>query len=57
MYASIGRTGEAIRQFEEILAWLEGHGYNTQLEGIHPRRRIQELLAQQQEESDGVGYP
>lgn len=31
MYASTGRTGEAIRQFEEILAWLEAHGYNMQL--------------------------
>lgn len=55
MYASTGRTGEAIRQFEEILAWLEAHGYNMQLEGVHPRRRIQELLARQQEEGDGAG--
>ena len=46
MYASIGRTEAAVRQFEEILAWLETHGYNMQLEGVHPRRRIQELLAQ-----------
>ena len=46
MYASIGQTEAAIRQFEEILAWLEAHGYNMQLEGAHPRRRIQELLAE-----------
>lgn len=46
MYASIGRTEAAVRQFEEILVWLEAHGYNMQLEGVHPRRRIQELLAQ-----------
>ncbi len=43
LYASLGQTQEAIGQFEEILAWLEGHGYNMELEGAHPRRRIQEL--------------
>lgn len=53
MYASNGQRETAIRQFEEILVWLEAHGYNMQLEGMHPRRRIQELLAQQQEENNG----
>ena len=43
LYASMGRTEEAIGQYEEILAWLEGQGYNMELEGAHPRRRIQEL--------------
>lgn len=54
MYASIGRTEAAVRQFEEILVWLEAHGYNMQLEGVHPRRRIQELLAQRQASVSGL---
>lgn len=49
-----GQRETAIRQFEEILVWLESHGFNMQLEGMHPRRRIQELLAQQQEENDSA---
>lgn len=47
LYASTGRTEAAIQQFEEILAWLESHGYNMELEGAHPRRRIQELRGRQ----------
>ena len=46
MFASIGETDKAITQFEEILTWLEEHGYNMELEGIHPRRRIEELKKQ-----------
>ena len=33
LYASMGRTEDAIGQYEEILAWLEAHGYNMELEG------------------------
>lgn len=43
MFAGIGEKEKAIRQFEEILVWLEEHGYNMELEGVHPRRRIAEL--------------
>ncbi len=46
LFASTGRTEEAIGQFEEILAWLREHGYNLELEGAHPRRRIRELREQ-----------
>ncbi|MDE7311881.1 MAG: helix-turn-helix domain-containing protein [Eubacterium sp.] len=46
MFASTGQTEEAIRQFEEILIWLNTHGYNMELEGAHPRQRICELREQ-----------
>ncbi len=43
MLASIGEKERAIKQYEEILAWLEEHGYNMELESGYPRRRIEEL--------------
>lgn len=43
MYADIGETEKAIKQYEEILEWLESHGYNVELEGAYPRKRITEL--------------
>lgn len=43
MFASIGENDKAIAQFEEILVWLEEHGYNMDEEGKHPRRRIEQL--------------
>lgn len=43
MLAKIGKKENAIRQYEEILEWLEEHGYNMELEGAYPRRRIEEL--------------
>jgi len=43
MHAVIGETEKAIEQYEEILIWLKGHGYNVELEGDYPRRRIAEL--------------
>lgn len=33
----------AIKQYEEIMEWLEVHGYNMELEGVYPCRRIEEL--------------
>ena len=47
MFASIGQPDKAIEQFEDILVWLEEHGYNMDLEGVYPRRRIKELRSQQ----------
>ena len=46
LLASTGRTEQAVRQFEEILVWLNGHGYNMEWEGAYPRRRIRELREQ-----------
>lgn len=43
MLASIGEKEKSIRQYEEILVWLEEHGYNMELEGVYPRQRIEEL--------------
>ena len=43
MYADIGEVGKAITEYENILVWLEGNGYNIKLEGIHPHRRIEQL--------------
>ena len=43
MLASMGEKQRAIEQYEEILMWLEKHGYNMELEGVYPRRRIEEL--------------
>lgn len=43
MLARIGEREKAIRQYEEILVWLEDHGYNMELESVYPRRRIEEL--------------
>lgn len=45
MFASIGQADKAIAQFEGILVWLKEHGFNMELEGAHPRRRIKELEA------------
>ena len=46
MYAGIGEKEKAVEQYEEILIWLEEHGYNMELEGVYPRRRIAELKEQ-----------
>ena len=43
MLAKIGKKERAIKQYEEILEWLEDQGYNMELEGAYPRRRIEEL--------------
>jgi len=43
MYAGIGENEKAIAQYERILKWLEEQGYNMQLEGKYPRKRIEEL--------------
>ena len=43
MFASMGENEKAIHQYEQILLWLESHGYNMELEGEHPRHRIQQL--------------
>lgn len=43
MLAKIGEKEKAVIQYEEILVWLEEHGYNMELEGIYPRRCIEEL--------------
>lgn len=43
MFASIGENDKAVAQFEEILSWLEDRGYNMELEGVYPRKRIAEL--------------
>jgi len=42
-YAEMGENEKAIRQYEEILAWLEEKGYDMRLEGAYPMRRIEEL--------------
>lgn len=41
--AGIGETEQAIAEFENILRWLEKHEYNLDIEGVYPRRRIEEL--------------
>lgn len=43
MLANMGENEKAIKQYEEILVWLQEHGYNMELEGIQPRCRIEEL--------------
>lgn len=43
MYAGTGQNDKAIAQYEEILEWLEEHGYNMDIEGEYPRSRIEEL--------------
>lgn len=43
MFASIGENEKAIAEYENILVWLEDNGYNMKLEGVYPRRRIEEL--------------
>lgn len=43
LLAKIGKKEKAIQQYQEILLWLEEHGYNMELEGIYPRRCIEEL--------------
>lgn len=43
MLAKIGEKEKAIRQYEEILEWLEDQGYNMELESVYPLRRIEEL--------------
>ncbi len=43
MFAATGQTDRAIAQYEDILSWLEEHGYNMELEGVYPRRRMEEL--------------
>ncbi len=48
MLADIGERERAIKQYEEILAWLEAHGYNLELEGVYPRRRMEELKMMKQ---------
>ena len=44
MYVTIGENEKAIAQYKDILEWLEEHGYNMDIEGRYPRRRIDELL-------------
>ena len=46
MLANMGEKERAIQQYEEILVWLEEHGYNMELESDYPRRRIEELRNQ-----------
>ena len=41
--AGIGETEQAIAEFENILRWLEKHEYNLDIEGVYPRRRMEEL--------------
>ena len=43
MYASMGEKEKAIKQFEEILVWLEEHGYNMELESVYPLQRIEQI--------------
>ena len=43
MLADIGKKESAIRQYEEILAWLEEHGYNMELESGYLLCRLEEL--------------
>ena len=43
LYASMGEKEKAIKQFEEILAWLEEHGYNMELESVYPMQRIEAI--------------
>ena len=39
----MGEKEKAIKQFEEILAWLEEHGYNMELESVYPMQRIEAI--------------
>ena len=43
MYASMGEKEKAIKQFEEILVWLEEHGFNMELESVYPLQRIEQI--------------
>ncbi len=43
MYAAMGEKDKAIKQFEEILVWLEEHGYNMELESVYPLQRIEQI--------------
>lgn len=43
MYASMGEKEKAIKQYEEILVWLEEHGYNMELESVYPMQRIEAI--------------
>ncbi len=43
MFAATGENSKAIAEYENILVWLEQSGYNMKIEGIHPRRRIEQL--------------
>lgn len=43
LLASMGENEKAIKQYEEILEWLESHGFNMELESAYPLRRIAEL--------------
>lgn len=43
MFAANGENDRAIAQFEEILHWLEEHGYNMELEAAYPLSRIEQL--------------
>ncbi len=42
-YVSLGEKEKAIKQFEEILVWLEEHGFNMELESVYPLQRIEEI--------------
>lgn len=43
MLAEVGEREKAIEQYEEILVWLEAHGYNMKLEGEYLRKQIEAL--------------
>ena len=43
MFASMGEKEKAIKQFEEILVWLEEHGFNMELESVYPLQRIEQI--------------
>ncbi len=43
MYVTMGEKEKAIKQFEEILVWLEEHGYNMELESVYPLQRIEQI--------------
>lgn len=47
LFAKLGEREKAIRQYEEILKWLEAGGYNMEVEGRYPRCRIKELQEDQ----------
>lgn len=46
MFAQNGQKEKAVAQFEEILRWLEENGYNMELEGEYPRKRIAEIMGE-----------
>lgn len=46
--AAAGKKSGAADQYRQILRWLEDNGYNMTLEGEYPRRRIREILAEDQ---------